>query len=373
MRKIVSIRTKLLFGFFLIIICNGIFFYFLHSQLDSLKNVAEIISVQNSIQQNLSDFFKDHRTQEKLRVTLSTVEDETIITSQYDTIKNHISYLGNLISSNINRLTHLIPHDSLSSEFILFKEIIQDTLILLKEKSYSTFDEYVRYRKNKLVSSLRFSNQIQTMDSLNLSIRESFARAQLLLENETMLWIQKIYIYTDRSLHLNKILLGILLFVSIGLAYLFSRSISINLHKLKIFSQTIAGDDKIEFSPSMKNFPNDEIGELAHAFFDMADNLKNKENELMKKRRLASIGEIVGAVNHEINNPLQIITGKAQILEETIDKGPTKDIHRHIQDILDEANRISKVTKKLRDIRNPVVEDYTSTGEQIINLDKSET
>ncbi|HAJ78531.1 MAG TPA: hypothetical protein DCO75_02065, partial [Fibrobacteres bacterium] len=42
-----------------------------------------------------------------------------------------------------------------------------------------------------------------------------------------------------------------------------------------------------------------------------------------------------------------------------------------IQKILEETERISRVTKKLREIKNPVVEDYTASGEQMINLDKS--
>jgi len=39
--------------------------------------------------------------------------------------------------------------------------------------------------------------------------------------------------------------------------------------------------------------------------------------------------------------------------------------------ILEETERISNVTRKLREIRNPIVEEYTSSGEQMINLDKS--
>jgi hypothetical protein len=55
----------------------------------------------------------------------------------------------------------------------------------------------------------------------------------------------------------------------------------------------------------------------------------------------------------------------------TIENGITEDTKERIRAILEETERISQVTRKLRDIKNPVVEDYTSSGEQMINLDKS--
>jgi hypothetical protein len=67
-----------------------------------------------------------------------------------------------------------------------------------------------------------------------------------------------------------------------------------------------------------------------------------------------------------------IISGNAQFLEMTMDGYPL-EMRERVQTILEETERISKVTRKLREIKNPVVEDYTSSGEQMINLDKSST
>jgi len=47
------------------------------------------------------------------------------------------------------------------------------------------------------------------------------------------------------------------------------------------------------------------------------------------------------------------------------------DMKERVKVILEETERISSVTKKLREIRNPVVEEYTSSGEQMIDLDRS--
>ena len=52
-------------------------------------------------------------------------------------------------------------------------------------------------------------------------------------------------------------------------------------------------------------------------------------------------------------------------------EGYPQEMKDRVRAILDETERISQVTRKLREIKNPVVEDYTSSGEQMINLDKS--
>jgi hypothetical protein len=65
-----------------------------------------------------------------------------------------------------------------------------------------------------------------------------------------------------------------------------------------------------------------------------------------------------------------IISGNAQFLEMSMAKYPA-EMRERVQTILEETERISSVTRKLREIKNPVVEDYTASGEQMINLDKS--
>jgi C4-dicarboxylate-specific signal transduction histidine kinase len=150
-------------------------------------------------------------------------------------------------------------------------------------------------------------------------------------------------------------------------AFVISNAITRRLRKLKD-SASFIGKGNFYFDPS--GYAKDEIGDLATAFFDMAIDLKKTQEELVKSKRLAAIGEVVASVNHEINNPLMIISGNAQFLEMSMQDYP-EDIRERIRTILAETDRISVVTRKLREIRNPVVEDYTSSGEQMINLDKS--
>ncbi|MCX7725707.1 MAG: HAMP domain-containing protein, partial [Chitinispirillaceae bacterium] len=147
----------------------------------------------------------------------------------------------------------------------------------------------------------------------------------------------------------------------------FSTYITNSLRRLKSAAATIGRGD---FNVDPHGYPNDEIGDLASAFFQMSIDLKNAQESLIRSKRLAAIGEIVASVNHEINNPLMIISGNAQFLKMMMTNYP-QEMQERVQTILEEAERISRVTKKLREIKNPIVEDYTSSGEQMINLDKS--
>ncbi len=163
------------------------------------------------------------------------------------------------------------------------------------------------------------------------------------------------------------IILLIVILVALGFALFFSRVITNSLRRLKASAGAIGKGD---FSFDPMGYPSDEIGDLAGAFYDMATDLKKTQEELVKSKRLAAIGEVVASVNHEINNPLMIISGNAQFLEMSMKDYPD-EMKERVKVILDETERISNVTRKLREIRNPIVEEYTASGEQMINLDKS--
>jgi signal transduction histidine kinase len=84
---------------------------------------------------------------------------------------------------------------------------------------------------------------------------------------------------------------------------------------------------------------------------------------LQELERLAGFGEVLGGVAHEINNPLQIILGKAQILLMRISKDQTSS--KSIEDlkaIERGAQRISELINCLNDLsrQKPEEKDLTA-------------
>jgi signal transduction histidine kinase len=117
----------------------------------------------------------------------------------------------------------------------------------------------------------------------------------------------------------------------------------------------------------------DEIGTLAETFNDMAASLarsqaeltsKNRElsqanaellqmqEQLLRSERLAAIGQLAAGVSHEIDNPVGIILGLAELLlEESAADDPRCD---DLRAIIEECRRCKRITGGLLGFARPV-------------------
>jgi two-component system NtrC family sensor kinase len=141
-------------------------------------------------------------------------------------------------------------------------------------------------------------------------------------------------------------------FVSMGLSYFFSRTISVSINELVSASQQVAQgflDTRVEITS------NDELHELADSFNTMASALQKRDKQLkefarskiMESERLAIVGQLAAGVAHEINNPLQGIVTYAHLL---LEKMPGEDSKRNsIEKIVNQADRCRDIIRGLLD------------------------
>ena len=364
----INIAPKL-FSAFLLVICLNAFFVVVVSKFSSLNNIASILKRQNEIKNKLLQISSLHVVQSKSRLIFREIGlDESA--ESFRKTGSQITLMIDTVLSNIRTVVIL---DSIVSnnktndpELLALRKSFSEKVSENNKKYNERFEEFVVVKNGKDKDKIELLNA--SIDTADSSFRAGLRSTNNMIDSQNRARIKEIGQRIDNLRNLTQlILLGMSIF-SISFALLFSRAISKSLRRLRESARTIA---KGEFDFNPRGYPKDEIGDLAEAFFDMAYDLKKAQEELIKKRRLAAIGEIVASVNHEINNPLMIISGNAQFLEMTIENGVTADTKERIHAILEETERISQVTRKLRDIKNPVVEDYTSSGEQMINLDKS--
>jgi len=109
----------------------------------------------------------------------------------------------------------------------------------------------------------------------------------------------------------------------------------------------------------------DEIGQLAEEFNRMATNLETAhdallhqtgerlrlEGEVQQGQKLGAVGMLAAEVAHEIGTPLNIISGRAEVLGRFID--PEHPGRRHLDVILRQTERISGIMRALLDYTRP--------------------
>ncbi|HLG43624.1 MAG TPA: ATP-binding protein [Nitrospirales bacterium] len=90
----------------------------------------------------------------------------------------------------------------------------------------------------------------------------------------------------------------------------------------------------------------DELESLAQAFNQMAETLEeslktihDQQDELVRKEKLASVGQLLAALAHDIKNPLGVIRGSAQL---ALDEKQTDAVKREVaQYVIDEVDRLT--------------------------------
>ncbi len=96
--------------------------------------------------------------------------------------------------------------------------------------------------------------------------------------------------------------------------------------------------------------------------------LEQAQAALVKRERLAAIGEVAVAVNHEINNPLTVIIGNAEFLLNDLNDADQATLNK-VETIVSESKRIARITRALRRVDRPVVEDYLPGGRKMLRID----
>jgi signal transduction histidine kinase len=155
---------------------------------------------------------------------------------------------------------------------------------------------------------------------------------------------------------------GVILLTLIGagvIGYIQYREVMVPLNRLREGVRQIAS---AQFSERLEEGGQKEFSELAVEFNRMAAELDSfykmleekveaKSRELVRSERLASVGFLAAGVSHEINNPLNIISGYAELAAKRItssnDGNAIKDAIHALRVIRDEAFRCKEITSKL--------------------------
>jgi PAS domain-containing protein len=95
---------------------------------------------------------------------------------------------------------------------------------------------------------------------------------------------------------------------------------------------------------------------------------KKADMERAQKERLQGVLEMAGAICHELTQPLQSISGYAQILQLNLEEN--QNATTKIRKIKNQVDRMGEITRKLQGITKYETKDYLK-GTKIIDIDRS--
>jgi len=108
---------------------------------------------------------------------------------------------------------------------------------------------------------------------------------------------------------------------------------------------------------SLANDFNQIATQLDDLYRDLEQKVAQKSRDLVRSERLASVGYLAAGVAHEINNPLAIIAGHAELslaqLAKQHDAQTAAEAERTLQVICEESFRCKQITEKLLSLSRP--------------------
>ena len=118
------------------------------------------------------------------------------------------------------------------------------------------------------------------------------------------------------------------------------------------FQQRLQATGDKEFVKLADDF-NRMADELAGMYAGLEEKVRVRSAQLAQSERLASVGFLAAGVAHEINNPLGIIAGEAELALLELPKDASDEARQPLIAIRDEAFRCKAITQKLLSLARP--------------------
>lgn len=95
---------------------------------------------------------------------------------------------------------------------------------------------------------------------------------------------------------------------------------------------------------------------------------KKLEKKLLEEEKLSGVLEMAGAVCHELNQPMQVVSGYSELL--LMDMEKDNSAYSYIKMIKEQTEEMGSITRKLMRITKYETQEYIE-GSRIIDIDKA--
>lgn len=170
-----------------------------------------------------------------------------------------------------------------------------------------------------------------------------------------------------------------LISISLVILYIFANSIRNSIKKITVgFEHIIDYTDTNSLLPVVTN---DEIGDLTKAFNEiqklntkLLNNIKDNQTMLIEKERLASLGQMIGGIAHNLKTPIFSISGGLEGLNDLIQEfdSSIEDNTVTDQDMHDIAKDMNEWIEKLKTHVSYMSDVITAVKGQAVTLSENE-
>jgi len=95
---------------------------------------------------------------------------------------------------------------------------------------------------------------------------------------------------------------------------------------------------------------------------------KKLEKKLLQEEKLSGVLEMAGAICHELNQPMQVVSGYSELLMMDMEKDNMA--HTYIKMVKEQTDKMGSITRKLMSITKYETQDYIE-GSKIIDINKA--
>ena len=170
----------------------------------------------------------------------------------------------------------------------------------------------------------------------------------------------------DSSLLYMVVLLLILSAICMLIIYTFAKDLSSSIKIVTTSLKNVSKKNETVMDSKLYVTSVDEIGDLTHEYnhiqkstMDLLGQIHNNQNLLMERERLASLGQLIGGIAHNLKTPIMSISGAAEGLRDLINEYDTsiedptvnfEDHHQIAKEMMDWTDKIKTHTAYMSDI-----------------------
>ncbi|MGO9014723.1 MAG: ATP-binding protein [Dissulfurispiraceae bacterium] len=301
--------------------------------LSNVVNIGLILLIGFFAMQNLNQM------QTKLRFVEIADDLNATFLEMRLTEKNYFIFHKQDFLSDIQEKIEKAQQSLDSASRDIIRGVGENNFVLLKSH-LNHYSDIVNEVKHNSHSDPVLNSKLSAEGKMLREFSDTITRLERKAENDIISRSKLILFYS----------FWVILICAVFVSHFISQKILLSLREIEKLAKSIS---KGNFKRIEGAIPDDEFGSVMAAINSMSEELRNREEDLIQSKKLASLGILTAGVAHELTNPLNNISMMAQTYAEMYDKLDKDQRIEFMDKVEKETERIKEIIKNLIDFSKP--------------------